>query len=1254
MDSRNHKFSLRFLQWNARGISSKKGDLIHISHQYDVIAILESWLNPNFYFSFPGFHIQRKDSFTKKSSGLCFLIRHGIQYSIEPNIFNLNGLLDTFGVRIHTLQGSLVIVALYKNPSFNIKYEHWIQVFSSLRKADNIIFAGDFNSHNPSWGCSIADSAGKSLEKAASDCHLCILNNGMPTRITPPSQNVSAIDLTLVNPGLLPHCVWNVLDDAMGSDHFPVETTIHISNIIYSRFLHRVDSTSTNWISFKKILRNQEESITSKINDDSLNIEEKVSLLTSFLIDAVTSSNPHASNTKNNLRVSKTPPSSPWWNEDCAKQFADRKFALKQYRTNPSYENYLNLRKHEALAKKTFKAAKRDSWRNYCENIDFHTSPGKIWRAIKSFKNRSLAPNNSSPTVDMDEASRVISTLCPDYCPPQILFQDTPLPPNNDLLGRDISEEEVSEVIIRLNPRSSPGLDGISYRIIQNMPIYLHKLLVNIYNNILLTGTYPLAWRTVLVFLIPKSTPGKLRPISLTSCLLKIMEKVLATRLQWWTESNLIISSTQFGFRRGKSCFDNLALLTTEIQTGITLAQYTPCLFIDIKGAFDNLLPELLVHILRNLNIPERFVRFIFNLTSFRMLRFMLNNNLSEPYYTYKGVPQGSVLSPILFNLYVNNLSSHLYNNCKLLQFADDTVIYARGHDIDNLLHDISISANQMCASLEDLGLQISSSKSSLVIFTRKRIDPRSYSIEVKKSLINSVERTKFLGIILDYKLNGQSHINFLHSKGIKLLNIIKMLRGVWWGAHPSSLMTIYKMIIRASIEYGCFVFAGSSESSFYKLERIQLQAIRLALGLRSTTPTNIILAEANEPTLYSRFLFLTGKYLLKVFSITKHPLIRKLVFLNDMAIMHTRHNTLNSFILLRVFLSLRNNITLIKHYDIIPSCSISYEALIWSPPVRITNSANFVDSPDPNATFKDLYGNLNEDKAIFYTDGSKRKDPGCYVGLSSFSPSLDHTLYYKISSKASIFTAEGTAISITLDRILDNSIADSIIFTDSLSIIKAISNCSPYSAKNEMAIHLKKKLYDAHSKGLNIELIWIPAHKGIYGNETADFFAKFAIGHGNHLQVRIPYTDLHPFLREKKEHRLHSFIEKWKNRKGINYFKYYYVSGKPWFSSFPKLNRSIITSCIRLRSGHYNLNASLARFHIIDSPRCNCGHHNQDLDHVIWSCTLLIAPRRIFVSALVKAGFSPPFSLTQLFKYPSINSLTALDVFLRQSKLTL
>lgn len=159
MDNSIHLKSLRFLQWNARGLVSKKGELSILSEQFDIIAIQETWLNPNFYFPFPGFRILRMDSSRKDSSGLCFLIRNGIHFTQASGIYNLDGLLDTMGIEISTSQGSFLVIFLYKNPIFPVKYDHWCNLFSSVKDYDSVIIAGD--SHNTSWGCASSNAVGK-------------------------------------------------------------------------------------------------------------------------------------------------------------------------------------------------------------------------------------------------------------------------------------------------------------------------------------------------------------------------------------------------------------------------------------------------------------------------------------------------------------------------------------------------------------------------------------------------------------------------------------------------------------------------------------------------------------------------------------------------------------------------------------------------------------------------------------------------------------------------------------------------------------------------------------------------------------------------------------------------------------------------------------------------------------------------------------------------------------------------------------
>ena len=147
-------------------------------------------------------------------------------------------------------------------------------------------------------------------------------------------------------------------------------------------------------------------------------------------------------------------------------------------------------------------------------------------------------------------------------------------------------------------------------------------------------------------------------------------------------------------------------------------------------------------------------------------------------------------------------------------------------------------SANKLSKFLYSKGLTVSPSKSSLVIFTKKYINPFAYSINVDDSIIQSTDSCKFLGIHFDYRLTGKNHINSLSIRCSKLLNILSMLRGTWWGGDPRSLLHIYKALIRSSIEYGCLTFPFNTHTEMYKLEKIQFRAIRLCLGLRKTTPS--------------------------------------------------------------------------------------------------------------------------------------------------------------------------------------------------------------------------------------------------------------------------------------------------------------------------------------------------------------------------------------------------------------------------------
>jgi len=231
--------------------------------------------------------------------------------------------------------------------------------------------------------------------------------------------------------------------------------------------------------------------------------------------------------------------------------------------------------------------------------------------------------------------------------------------------------------VSNLKLNSAPGLDQINYNVIFSFPNKYSQLLLQIYNNILSEGTFPSQWKQSLMVLIPKSGNTGLRPISLLSCLLRVLERMIYIRLQWYIESRHILPDTQLDFRPDRSCIDSLVILTSDIYKGFVNNSSTICAFLDIKGAFDNIIPNILIQNLKNIDIPARIRKFILNLICERQFHFVNDGNKTGPFLSHKGTPQGSILSPILFDIYLKDIVNHLHSESNILLYADDIVVYS-------------------------------------------------------------------------------------------------------------------------------------------------------------------------------------------------------------------------------------------------------------------------------------------------------------------------------------------------------------------------------------------------------------------------------------------------------------------------------------------------------------------------------------------------------------------------------------------------
>ena len=207
---------------------------------------------------------------------------------------------------------------------------------------------------------------------------------------------------------------------------------------------------------------------------------------------------------------------------------------------------------------------------------------------------------------------------------------------------------------------------------------------------ILSSGNIPDCWKENNVIFIPKPGSRDIRPITLTSNLSKFFEKIIYRRLEYWCDRNDIIPPFQFGFNRCRSVLDPVSILCTSIESGFSLGKMTGAIFLDLKGAFDNVDPFLLCKLLCRLGVPNSFVLLIYNFISFRISHGYSEGKLIGSGSVEKGVPQGSILSPLLFSIFLCLIGKHIPDHSKILLYADDIVIFSSSSNLKTIFLDLN------------------------------------------------------------------------------------------------------------------------------------------------------------------------------------------------------------------------------------------------------------------------------------------------------------------------------------------------------------------------------------------------------------------------------------------------------------------------------------------------------------------------------------------------------------------------------------
>lgn len=288
--------------------------------------------------------------------------------------------------------------------------------------------------------------------------------------------------------------------------------------------------------------------------------------------------------------------------------------------------------------------------------------------------------------------------------------------------------------------------------------------------------------------------------------------------------------------------------------------EYLACFFVDLKGAYDSVDLDILESKLNLIGISKKVSSNIVQI--FRNRKIYIRdhiNTLHGPRIVNRGLPQGAVLSPLLFNVYTLDLHILFDENIRIIQYADDICIYIIHKTYNQCVRDLRYVMYCLQAWLNEHSFQLSPNKSGVMVFTRHRLVLGDI-IKLGKIDITILDSYKYLGIVIDKKLTWKKHLEHIKNKTEKGINVLKCVTARNWGADPTTSILFYRAYIRSIINYGCIFYGSAADSNLLTVDRIQLKALKICIGAYKSSPSPAVLAEAQEPPLIIRRQFLAQK----------------------------------------------------------------------------------------------------------------------------------------------------------------------------------------------------------------------------------------------------------------------------------------------------------------------------------------------------------------------------------------------------------